>query len=140
MAIASASPGAGPRAGRLIHIGLWVVQALLAALFALTGYMKVTLPPAEFAQLQTLPLALVRFIGIAELAGALGLILPAATRILAWLTPLAAVGLLTVMVLATGFHIVRGEWQFALFTLALGLLAAFVAWGRYRRVPIAPRG
>jgi hypothetical protein len=81
----------------------------------------------------------VRFIGVAELAGALGLILPAATRIQPRLTALAAVGLATMMALAIPFHLMRGETGAIVFNLVLGSLAAFVAWGRERRAPIEPR-
>jgi putative oxidoreductase len=75
-------------------------------------------------------LALLRFIGVAELAGGLGLILPAATRIRPMLTPLAALGLATIMTLAFVFHIQRGEWDALPVNAVLGALAAFVAWGR----------
>jgi hypothetical protein len=74
-----------------------------------------------------------------ELAGALGLFLPAATRILPRLTPLAAVGLATMMALAVPFHLVRSETVAIVFNLVLGSLAAFVAWGRGRRAPISAR-
>jgi len=82
---------------------------------------------------------LVRFIGVAEVAGAIGLILPAATRIKPVLTPLAAVGILVIMVLATGFHIYKGEFHALPVTLLLGAMATFVAWGRFRKAPIPAR-
>ena len=81
----------------------------------------------------------VRVIGIAEFLGGLGLILPAVTRIKPMLTPLAGVGLATVLVLATMFHISRGELGALPIPLILGDLAAFVAWGRVAKAPIAPR-
>jgi hypothetical protein len=81
----------------------------------------------------------VRFIGVVEVLGALGLILPAATRIKPSLTPLAAIGLTTVMVLASLMHLARGEVQMLPVTAVLGGMAAFVAWGRSRKAPIAPR-
>lgn len=80
-----------------------------------------------------------RFIGIAELAAAVGLILPALTRILPKLTPLAGLGLAVIMVLAAGFLVQRGEMSALPINFLLGALAAFVAWGRWRKVPIAPR-
>jgi len=86
-----------------------------------------------------LPEPLVRFIGVSELAGALGLLLPSLTRIKPKLTPLAAAGLTVVMVLAVFFHISRGELNALPITLGLGALCAFVAWGRYKAAPIAPR-
>jgi len=85
------------------------------------------------------PGPLVRFIGAAELAGAIGLLLPGLLRIRPVLTPLAGIGLATVMLLATGFHVTRGEYGVLAMPLGLGALAAFVAWGRLRAVPIASR-
>ena len=79
------------------------------------------------------PLAMVRFIGISEFLGAVGLILPAATKIKPSLTPLAALGLLTIMILAMAFHVSRGEVQATPVNIVLGGLAAFVAWGRTKQ-------
>ena len=87
----------------------------------------------------SLPVALVRFIGVAELAGALGLVLPAVTRIRPSLTPLAASGLATIMALAIPFHLVRGETGAIVFNVVLGALGAVVAWGRGRWAPITAR-
>ena len=87
-----------------------------------------------------IPLGLARFIGFAELAAAVGLVLPAATRILPWLTPLAALGLAVIMGLAVPFHVMRGEANvIGLHVVVVGL-SAFVAWGRLRKASIAPRG
>jgi hypothetical protein len=109
----------------------------------MAGVMKTTMPIDELAKTVNwaadVPLLLVRFIGLSELAGALGLVLPALTRIMPVLTPLAAAGLTLVMILAAGFHLTRGEAAAIGFTLVLGAAAAFVAWGRWRRVPIAAR-
>jgi putative oxidoreductase len=134
---------AGTSARNWLHIALWGVQGLLAATFISTGLMKATSP---VAQLQAnMPWVsgtmgqLVRFIGTVELLGALGLILPAATRIKPWLTPLAALGLTTVMVLAAATHVARGEFSLLGGTVILGGLAAFVAWGRFRKAPIPAR-
>src|SRR5262245_18894830 len=82
---------------------------------------------------------LVRFIGAAELLGALGLIVPAATRIRPGLTPVATAGLAVIMVLAMGFHASRGEWSAIPVNLVLLALAVFVIWGRTRARPIRPR-
>jgi len=128
---------------RALNVTLWVVQLLLAAVFLLVGYTH-ALAPIEVAVqraawVASLPVPLVRFIGVVELAGALGLLLPAATRIRPRLTPLAAAGLATVMVLAIPFHLVRGETTEILINLVLGSLAAFVAWGRTHCAPIASR-
>jgi hypothetical protein len=82
--------------------------------------------------------AMIRFIGYSELAGAIGVILPAATRIMPKLTPLAAAGLLVIMILATAHHAARGEMNAVPVTLGIGTLAAFVAWGRWKKVPLRP--
>jgi predicted tellurium resistance membrane protein TerC len=138
---ASTTTSVAPSKG--LHIGLWVAQVLLAVAFGMAGAMKTFTPLDELAQ--TLPwvaesgAGLVRFIGVSELAGALGFILPAATRIKPSLTALAALGLVVVMVLAAGFHVMRGEAQALPVNLVLGGLAAFVAWGRWKKQPIAPR-
>jgi putative oxidoreductase len=118
------------------------VQVLLGA-FVVGGLMKAIMPGADLARnsawVADVPLALLRFIGVAELAGGLGLILPAATRIRPMLTRLAAVSLATIMTLAFVFHIQRGEWDALPVNAVLGALAAFGAWGRWRKAPIAPR-
>ena len=132
-----------PSGSTALHVTLWMAQLLLALVFGMAGIMKSTQPVAELAVAMSwtgdVPAALVRFIGASELAAALGLVLPAATRIRPLLTPLAAIGLALVMVLASLFHISRGEWFALPLNLVLGSLAAFVAWGRLRRVPIFPR-
>ena len=125
-----------------LRASLWVVQILLAGMFGMAGWMKATVPLAELAQklpwVTSLP-TLTRFIGICELAGAIGLIVPAITRILPKLTPLAASGLVAIMLLAIPFHISRGEIGVLGIPLTLGALAAFVAWGRFRAAPISSR-
>jgi hypothetical protein len=132
----TAAPGKG------WTIGLWVAQVLLALAFGIPGAMKALFPIAELARklpwVTEMP-TLVRFIGVSELLGAFGLILPAATRILPILTPIAAMGLALVMVLAAGFHLLRGEAEALPVNFALGALAALVAWGRLRKAPISPR-
>jgi uncharacterized membrane protein YphA (DoxX/SURF4 family) len=132
-----------PSQSKALHVALWVVQGLLAAAFGMAGLMKTTKPIADLAQQMVwpgaVPAALVRLIGASELLGAIGLILPAATRIRPSLTPLAALGLVAVMALALPFHISRGELQALPINLTLGALAAFVAWGRFRKAPISAR-
>lgn len=124
------------------HIGLWVAQILLAVGFGMSGFMKLATPYADLAQemawAQHTPETLVKFIGVVELAGALGLILPAATRIKPFLTPLAASGLGVIMVLAIALHLSIGEVPAPNFVL--GGIAALVAWGRWSKAPILPRG
>ena len=132
-----------PSPKKLFRASLWTVQALLAAAFLMSGAGKLLQPMAALAQQMPwtadMPELLVRFIGAAELAGALGLVLPALTRIKPALTPLAALGLATIMVLASLTHIVRGELAIVPVNAVLGALALFVAWGRGRKAPIAAR-
>lgn len=138
----TASVTAAGSASKRWRIGLWTAQVLLALGFGAAGAMKTFTPIDELAR--TLPWVsdlpeLARFIGVSEILGALGLVLPAATRVAPVLTTLAAIGLVVVMVLAAGFHISRGEAHAVPVNLALGGLAAFVAWGRSRKAPIEPR-
>jgi uncharacterized membrane protein len=123
-----------------MNIALWIVQGLLALAFLLAGVMK------TFAPLETLkknmawagqvPVALVRFIGIAELLGGIGLILPAVTHILPWLTVAAAVGLVLVMILAALYHASHKEWSSIGVNAVLLLLALFIVLGRGMWVPL----
>jgi len=141
MTLAPSASGARPP--RVLHLTLWLVQLLLAMVFLLVGWTH-AVAPIEVAVMRapwvaSLPVPLVRFIGVVELAGALGLLLPAGTRIVPKLTPLAATGLAIMMALAVPFHLLRGETGAIVFNLVLGSLAAFVAWGRTRRAPIAAR-
>jgi uncharacterized membrane protein YphA (DoxX/SURF4 family) len=128
---------------KALHVGLWVVQCLLGAIFLAVGTMKATQPIANLANAlgwpAEVPAALVRFIGVAEFLGGLGLILPAATRIKPMLTPLGGAGLATAMLFATIFHISHGEFGAAAAPIVLGCLAAFVAWARATKAPIRPR-
>jgi len=141
-AVNVSAPGARP--GRVLNFGLWTVQVVLAVMFGMAGVMKTTQPIAELAQKMiwpgAIPAGLVRFIGTAEFLGALGLVLPAATKIKPILTPLAAAGLVVIMALASVFHLTRGELFALPINFALGAAAAFVAWGRFRKTPIAARG
>jgi uncharacterized membrane protein YphA (DoxX/SURF4 family) len=128
---------------KIINISLWSSQAILAAMFAMGGSAKATQPIAELSVRMPwaadIPEALVRFIGVSELAAAFGLILPALTRVRPSLTPLAALGLLVIMVLAAAFHATRGEVGGIVVNVVLGGVAAFIAWGRYKKVPLSPR-
>lgn len=127
-----------------MNIALWIAQVLLAAMFLPTGFMKATAAmealEASIEWAEAIPSLLMRFIGLAELAGAIGLVLPAVLRIRPELTIYAALGLLTIMTLAALFHITRGEYMSLPVNLALGALAVFVAWGRKYRQPIPPKG
>ncbi len=128
---------------RALNVLLWVAQALLFAFFLMAGINHGLKPIAEAARsspwIAGVPVWLARFIGAAELAGAVGVVLPAATRVRPSLTPLAAAGLAVIMALAVPFHVVRGEAGVVAFNIVPMLLAAFVAWGRSTRARIAPR-
>lgn len=125
---------------KVLHITLWIVQVLLGAMFIMAGGMKSFQPIPELAKMLpwagAVPSGLVRFIGLSELLGGLGLLLPSLLRILPNLTPLAAWGLALIQVLAALFHISRGESSVIGMNLVLLLLAVFIAWGRTKKVPI----
>jgi hypothetical protein len=112
---------------------LWTAQGLLALIFLFAGLTKLVLPIEVLTQQSPLPGMFLRFIGVAETLGAIGLILPGIRRIATWLTPLAAAGLGVIMVGATGLSLPLGAA--ALFPFTVGLLSAAVAYGRWRLVP-----
>jgi len=114
---------------------LWIVQGLLALLFLWAGGMKLVLPVEAMTEQMPLPGLFLRFIGVAEVLGALGLILPGLLRLRPALTPLAAAGLVLIMIGATVLTLAGGAVAMALFPLVVGLLAAFVAYGRWRLTP-----
>jgi len=122
--------------GLLLTYVLWIVQGLLALLFIGLGWMKLSTPVEELVAQMAVPGLLIRFIGVAELLGALGLILPGLFRIRTGLTPLAAAGLAIITAGATVLHLVRGETAMAVFPLVVMLLSAFVAYGRWRLAPL----
>lgn len=127
-----------------MRIAIWIVQGLLAAAFFMAGTMKTVTPIAELLAsgmtfVEFVPAWLVRFIGISEVAGALGLVLPSVTRVLPKLTPVAATLLAVVMVLAVGTHMLLGEFTAIGAPVALGLFAGFVAWIRFGKYAITPR-
>lgn len=109
----------------------------------MAGFTKVSTPIEELTTMMPwvadMPLAVVRFIGASEILGALGLLLPSLLRIKPVLTPVAAAGLVTVMVLAALFHATRGEFSAIGFNFVLASLAAVVAWGRFKKVTVAAR-
>ncbi|WP_158845692.1 DoxX family protein [Saccharothrix deserti] len=118
-----------------MNVFLWIVQAVLAAMFAMAGVMKSTQPKDKLVEkmpwVADFSPTTVRLIGIVEFAAALGLILPAATGIAPVLTPLAASGLVITMILAALIHVRREELSAIAFNAVLLVLAAVVAWGRF---------
>ena len=126
------------------NIAIWAGQIALAAFYLLGVWMHLLLSPQQAAAMGAVwmseaPILLVRFIGVMELLGVIGLILPAATRIMPHLTIWAAAGLLAIQPLAIAFHAVRGEFEPLPFNVIYVALAVFVLWGRARKAPIAPR-
>ena len=123
-----------------MNIVLWILQVLLAAAFFAHGLLFLN-PPAEFvAQMNaSLPRWFQLFLGVAEILAAVGLTLPALTRILPWLVTWAAGGIVIVMIGATIYHIVRDEMSSAAITLVLLAMAAFLAYMRHRVLPIQAR-
>src|SRR5215475_10305638 len=120
-----------------MNVALWIIQALLAALFLFAGDIKLVTPLDEM--MKQMPIALpgwfVLLTGIVELLGAIGLILPWLLRVRSGLTPLAAAGLVIVMIGATVYTFAAGQIASALMPLEVGLLCAFVAYGRGRLTP-----
>jgi uncharacterized membrane protein len=122
-----------------MDIAAWIAQAIAALAFGAHGYTLLFRPAQALRQYPwagDVPDSMKRLIGTAELLGAIGVIVPAVTKILPWLTPLAALGLTAIMVLAALFHITRREWPNVIFNLVLGAIAAFVAYARFA-VPLS---
>ena len=119
-----------------MNIALWIIQALLAALFLFAGVMKLVMPIEEMTKEIAMPGGFLRFIGVVEVLGAIGLILPWLLRIRPNLTPLAAAGLVIIMIGATAVTLMSGAIATALIPFVVGLLAAFVAYGRWRLTPL----
>jgi putative oxidoreductase len=123
-----------------MKILLWVLQVLLALAFLAHGVMLLVPPQAIAEQLNaSLPRWFQVFLGVAEVLAAVGLTLPGMTRIQPWLVPSAAAGIMIVMVSATIFHLMRGEVGPAMTTIVLLGMATFVAYMRWRVLPIQPR-
>lgn len=127
-----------------MNIAIWVLQGLLALMFLMSGGMKSSKSKAELkesggenmAWVDSVSDSNLRIIGILEVLMSLGLILPQVTGILPWLTPLAAVGLVCTMIGAAILHAQRGDGAMAIgMNVVIGLLAAFVAYGRFVLIP-----
>ena len=122
------------------NIGLWVAQILLLLLYAFAGFMKLTQPIPDLAAMMgwpgMVPTALVRFIGLAEVAGAPGMLLPMLTKIQPRLTLLAALGLSVLQVCAIIWHMIQGEFSVLPVNLVLLSLAILVFWGRRSKLPL----
>lgn len=124
-----------------MNIALWVLQFMLALAFLAHGWMFLSPPPELIDQMNaSIAPAFRLFIGVAEVLAAIGLTLPGMTRVLPGLVPAAAAGLVIVMISATIFHVARAEYTSAAMTFLLLVLAAFVAYMRWKVMSIPPRG
>ena len=121
--------------GRRMTGALWIVQGLLALIFLFAGGTKLIRPIEEMTKELPMPGLFLRFLGVAEVLGAIGLILPGLLRIRPGLTPLAAAGLVVIMIGATVITLATMGAAPALIPLVVGTLAAFVACGRWRLAP-----
>ncbi len=119
---------------------LWIIQGLLAALFLFAGVMKLVMPIAEMTRDMPMPGLLLRFIGVCEILGGLGLVLPAWLGIRPGLTSLAAIGLLIIMIGAIVLTAISGGPAQAAIPVLVALLLAFVVYGRQRLRSTLPMG
>jgi uncharacterized membrane protein YphA (DoxX/SURF4 family) len=123
-----------------MNVTVWVLQVVLAVAFFAHGWLFL-FPPADLVELMNSSIAPTFriFIGVAEVLAGIGLTLPGMTRIMPWLVSCAAAGLMVVMVGATVFHVRRDEWGSAVTTTGLLLVVTFVAYMRWKVIPILPR-
>ena len=123
-----------------MNVLLWVLQVLLAVAFFAHGWMFL-FPPPEIAVLMnaSLPRWFTLFLGVAEILAAIGLILPGVTRIMPWLVPAAALGIMMVLGSATVYHFVRAEISSGIITLVMFVMATALAYLRWMVAPIPPR-
>lgn len=123
-----------------MNTALWIVQGVLAAAFLVAGFMKLTRSKDQLSDsmgwVDQFEQSHIRGIGAAEVAGALGLVLPGLTGVAPVLTPVAAVGLVALMVGAAITHARRGELPMIAVNVVLAAMAAFVAWGRFTDWPL----
>ena len=127
-----------------MNITLWILQVVLALLFLFSGGVKLVVPIETLTSMGPpdqvhLPGLFLKFIGVCEVLGGLGLILPALLRIKPWLTPLAAAGLATITIGATVVGLMGGTKSVAILPFVTALLSTFVAYGRWRLAPISSK-
>jgi uncharacterized membrane protein YphA (DoxX/SURF4 family) len=138
--VGASFPGFSTAANRVatkrINVAIWTVQVLLACLFLFAGGAKLVLPIAEMTKQFPLPGLFLRFLGVVELTGAAGLILPSLLRIRPYLTPLAAGGLVIIMSGATAISMAGGTVTPAIPPFVIGCLAGLVLYARTRVLPI----
>ena len=125
------------------NIIVWVLQVVLATMFLMTGAMKTFQPISQLAAslpwVNDVPAGLVRFIGVSELLAGIGLLLPSILKYKTFLTALAALGIVLIMIGASIFHISRGETSVIGMNAVLALIALYIAWARIKKVPLQDR-
>lgn len=131
-------------AGGALKASLWLAQVFVSFMFCYSGYLKLMLPVADLAAMgmawpgEVAP-AFLTFIGLVDLAGGVGIVLPSLLRIQPRLTVLAAIGCTVLQIAAIGFHAMRGEFAVLPLNAILLACALFIFWGRSKRAIIAPR-
>lgn len=133
--MSSISPVSNERQARRRNILVWIVQSLLADLFVFAGGAKLMMPAATLAQATTLPAAFMRFIGVAELLGALGLVLPGILHLKTGLTRVAAGSLVVIMIGATTLTAATQGIAPAMFPFVVGTLLLIIVRGRGEEAP-----
>jgi uncharacterized membrane protein YphA (DoxX/SURF4 family) len=118
-----------------MNVALWVLQVLLGVFFVFHAFVMLRPSPGGMKYILEMPARLRQFAGIAEGLAGLALVIPPLVHVLTWLTPLAAAGLVVLMLGAIVFHIQRREYPNVGFNAVLGLLAAVIAWGRFGPYP-----
>jgi hypothetical protein len=143
MANATAQIAGSTKASKTLRISLWVVQGLLSLIFTGAGLWKLLTPVPELAAMipwaGQVPKAFLQAIGVIDLCGGIGILLPALIRIKPGLTVLAALGCALLQVCAIAFHVLRGEAARTPFNFVLVALSVFVLWGRRSKAPIPSR-
>ena len=126
---------------KILNIGLWVVQVLLAILFLMAGITKLTSPVENlpYPWMKEVPELMVRLLGIVEILGGIGIFLPSMLRIKPQLAIFATLGMIFLMISAIIFHVMRGESAVIGFNFIVIALAGFVYWGRSKKVVILPK-
>jgi uncharacterized membrane protein len=124
------------------NVSLWVAQSLLAAMFLLAGVTKFATSIEEQRKMEWakhVSAGLIHFTGSVEILGAIGLLLPAILKIKTWLTPLAAVGITIIMVVALALNVSVADTKPVMPILVIAAIALFIAWGRFKKAPITSR-
>jgi len=127
---------------KALNVSLWVAQSLLAAMFLIAGITKFTTSIEDQRKMEWakhVSTGLIYFVGMVEVLGAIGLLLPAILKIKPWLTSWAATGVVLVMVLAAALNLSVGDTKPIVPILIIAAVGIFIAWGRFKKVPIKPR-